>query len=160
MGMAYLFGVAIMHRGEAVHECAQASLINTQIGAQPFWVLLIGHCSACCGHVPTSLGRGNGGFVLRLVYRPEAICIVEGELRVERHLRVHIDACVDKTDGVEVELDGGASDASIGYAIILLLEVGGVDGSIMPGIGLPPYAEAIALRLVLGKTAGEVSVSD
>lgn len=54
-------------------------------------------------HVLALRRRSDAGFVLRSVDDLDAICVVVRELGVKDHLRIDINACVDKSDSVNVK---------------------------------------------------------
>jgi hypothetical protein len=80
--------------------------------------------------------------------------VVAGELRKGQLLRGDVDACIDKANGVNVELNSRSGRTTIGDAVILLLKVVGVDRAIVSEVRLAPKTEAVLLaRLVFGKSA-------
>jgi hypothetical protein len=74
----------------------------------------------------------------------ESISVIKGELRKVDHLGVNIDAWINETNSVDVQFNDRTGDTAISDAIVLLLKVIGVYGTIVSLVRLAPDAEAVA----------------
>ena len=91
-----------MHLAKAEKECVQTSFIHGLVISQTLRVLLICHPSASCCQIPACGSTLNSGAVLGFVDGLDSIRIVKGKLGIGGHLRVDINAGVNKTNCVNV----------------------------------------------------------
>jgi hypothetical protein len=149
------FCVCTVHVGEAVLVCVGAGGVDVGLIADAIGVFCNSQGSACCCHVLACGRCRNGGGVLLVGDGLDTVGVVVGELRVEDHLRVDIDASVDEADSIDMQLDSGAVEAATGDFVVLFHEVVGGVSTPVTAVGLTPDTEAVVERLVFGKSVFE-----
>jgi hypothetical protein len=129
-----------MHVTETVLECTNTGFVDVRLIAYTKRVFLRSQGPARRCHFQASGRSLNCGLVLFFRNQSDSIRVVVSKLGVMDHLRIDIDAWVNKSNSVKMKLNSRSSKASAGDLVVLLLEVVGVDRVVMSSVRLAPDA--------------------